>query len=351
MKYYRIKMKNNLHDKNHKKWVKYQVMLFLLFFTHSIEGQVKFSGYGSTGFRNIERPRQVGFNQEVYFEGKLQADIKINKNLEAQLDFRGNSVDERVTLREFSAKFEYWDQMKIKAGNIRQPFGTEQLINRDEYFFIDRSFIHNKISDYGYAQRAVSIMVYSKYSDKYKEFPFSYYASLFRNNSLTWGGYTRLSFHKNKFIYSVNYTLQSIGGDYPITGHGLSGDVTYETESTTSSFEVFYIKNTERVLQLVTLQGEKNIFAAGTNLLVSHRLGFDSDIVKIVEPIVLLGYFAPDFTEKDLHTLQLVPGMNLYFHKDFRLRFNYSLLLTKNRYVSDYSTINSVGTIELQIRF
>lgn len=350
MKNYRIKMKNNLYCKNYKKNLQY-ILLLLLLSPYNLLGQVKFSGYGATGFKNIDRPRQVGFNQGVYFEGKLQADIKINKNLEAQLDFRGNSVDERVTLREFSAKFEYWDQMKIKVGNLRQPFGTEQLISRDEFLLIDRSFIHNKLSDYGYAQRAVSIMVYSKYSDKYKDFPFSYYASLFRNNTLTWGGHTRLSFHNNDFIYSINYTLQYVGGDFPFTAQGFAGDVTYEIKSSAISLEFFYVKNIERVLQLITLNDEQNIYAGGSKILVSHEFRFDSKVVKSLEPTVLFGYFAPDVSEKDLHTLQFVPGMNLYFHKDFRLRFNYSLLLTKNRFVSKYSTMNSVSTLELQIRF
>lgn len=345
------KMNKKHFNKNHKKILPLILLFFILIFCLNINAQVKFSGYGATGFKMYDRPRQIGINQEVYFEGKLQADIKINKNLEAQLDFRGNSVDERVTLREFSAKFEYWDQMKIKVGNLRQPFGTEQLINRDELALVDRSYIHNKLSDYGYAQRAVSVMVYSKYSDKFKDFPFSYYASIFRNNSLTWGGYARFSFHKNDFIYSVNYTLQSIGGNYPITAHGFAGDITYELENSAISLEFFYIENTERILQLIVLQSEKNIYAGGSKLLITHQFKFDSEVIKGIEPTILGGYFTPDISEKDLHALQFVPGMNIYFHKDFRLRFNFSLLLTKNQFSSEYSTFNSTGTLELQIRF
>ncbi|MDO8549009.1 MAG: porin [Ignavibacteria bacterium] len=334
-----------------KKSVQFLLIIFILIPVYELFSQVEFEGYGATGIQLFERPIAIGVSQEVYFEGKLQAEIKINKDIEAQLDFRGNSADENVTLREFSAKFEYWERMKIEIGNIKQPFGIEQMVSNEDLELVEESFINQQVSDFGYAARSVSVMLYSKYKDEYKNFPFSYYFSLFKNNSLTSGLYARLSYHNNDFIYSVNYAFHSIGGDYPVKANAFCGDITFNPKNTRISVEAFYVKNTEAALENIVLNGDENIFAAGAKLLAAKIFDIDGEIVKGLEPVFLLGYFAPDFDESEFHTIQLVPGLNIYFHDDVRLRLNYNRLLTKNRFNEKYSSLNSLGTLELQVRF
>ncbi len=334
-----------------KKKSHFLLIFFIVLINPELFSQVKFTGYGSTGLQFYERQLTFGASQETYFEGKFQADIKVNKDIEAQLDFRGNSTDRNVVLREFSAKFEYWDRMKVEVGNIKQPFGTEQIVSNEDLELVDESFVHEQVSDFGYAERAVSIMLYSKYKEAYKDFPLSYYFSLFKNNSATSGVYARLSYHSNNFIYSINYTFHAIGGDYPVKANAFCGDITFNPKNTKISLEAFYVKNTELVLQQLILNGDQNIYAAGAKLLAAKIFDIDGKIVNGLEPIILFGYFAPDFSESQFHTLQIVPGFNIYFHEDVRLRLNYSKLLTKNLFNTKYSFTNSVGTFELQIRF
>jgi hypothetical protein len=334
-----------------KKSIQFLLTIFILIPVYELFSQVEFTGYGATGIQVFERPIAIGASQEVYFEGKLQAEIKVNKDIEAQLDFRGNSTDENVVLREFSAKFEYWERMKIEIGNLKQPFGLEQIVSDEDFELVDESFINQQLSDFGYAERSVSVMLYSKYKEEYKNFPFSYHFSLFKNNSLTSGLYARLSYHNNNFVYSINYSFHSIGGDYPVKANAFSGDITFNPKNTKISLEAFYVKNTEVVLQNIVLNGDDNIYAAGAKLLAANIFDIDGNVVKGLEPVFLLGYFAPDFDEKDFHTLQLVPGLNVYFHDEVRLRLNYNRLLTKNRFNEKYSSLNSLGSLELQVRF
>lgn len=335
-----------------KKSVQYLLIFFILTpLSEFVSQEIDFTGYGSTGLRLFERPVAIGASQEVYFEGKFQAEIKINKDIEAQLDFRGSSDDENVTLREFSAKFEYWERMKIEIGNLKQPFGIEQMVSNEDLELVEESFIHDQVSDFGYADRSVSVIVYGKYKDEYKTFPFSYYISLFKNNSLRSGVYTRLSYHQNNFIYSLNYAFHSIGGDYPFKANAFAGDVTFNPKDTRVSLELFYVKNTEAVFERIVLNGDENIFAAGAKFLAAKIFDVDGKVIKGIEPVFLFGYFVPDYDAKDFHTLQFVPGLNVYFHDDVRLRLNYSALMTKNRFNTEYSSLNSLGIIELQVRF
>lgn len=334
-----------------KKSIQYLLIILILIPLFNLSPQVKFTGYGSTGIHLFERPLAIGASQEVYFEGKFQADIKVNKDIEAQLDFRGSSDDESVTLREFSAKFEYWERMKIEIGHLKQPFGIEQTISSEDLELVEESFINERVSDFGYAVRSVSVIVYSKFKDEYKSFPFSYYFSLFKNNSLTSGVYARMSYHKNDFIYSLNYAFHSIGGDYPFKANAFTGDITFNPKDTRITLEGFYVKNTEAVRERIVLNGEEDIFAAGAKFLAAKIFGIEGKYIKGLEPVFLIGYFIPDFNEKDFHTLQFMPGLNIYFHDDVRLRFNYNRLLTKNRFNSEYSSLNSFGVIDLQVRF
>ena len=220
-------------------------LFFLLFLSRPIFPQVEFSGYGATGFRWLDRNPLKEYNQEVYYTGKLQADLKFNDDIEAQLDIRGDSEDNRVTFREFSVKFEYLENAKVKIGNIRQTFGLEQIISRDEYYFVERSEINDEFSDYGYAQRAVSLMVYGEYDEDDKdELPYSYYASVYKNNSLAFGTTTRLTHHIGNFGISGNHGFISIVGEYPITSHAFAADLSYNKKKFNTSIEFFYGGNT-----------------------------------------------------------------------------------------------------------
>jgi len=123
------------------------IILAVIFTTASNYPQTdySFSGYGAAGFRVHDRNQLRKYNQEVYYEGKLQFNYSVNKDIEAQLDLRGNSDDNRIILREFSVKFEYIKQLKFKIGNIKKPFGSEELLEREEMTTIDRSYAHQSI--------------------------------------------------------------------------------------------------------------------------------------------------------------------------------------------------------------
>src|SRR5687767_4361054 len=107
----------------HKTSMKYSLTRFLyfvlfIFLISSANAQeITFSGYGAAGFRLLDREALLEANREPYFEGKLQADIKLNEEIEGQLDFRADSRDNRVELREFTAKIKFADWVDIKIGN------------------------------------------------------------------------------------------------------------------------------------------------------------------------------------------------------------------------------------------
>lgn len=315
--------------------------------------EIKFTGYGSTGYIFYDRDILNGYNQETYFEGKLQAEIKINKKIEAQLDIRGNSTDEAIELREFSVKLEYFDKLKFKIGNIKRPFGYEYLINREKLFTVQRSNVQEQISELGYGVRTVSVMGYYNYSKKHPDYPYSYAVSIFKDNNLVSGLAGRFLYHSGPLSYGVNYMFQSKGGDEPIKTHGFSIESQLDVEDFESSLEIFYLQNPEEGLLQRILGNEKNVMTFGATFINAVEFDIHGSFIESIEPVLLLSYYIPNFDKKENHVIQILTGANFYLDddKNVRIRFNADLRLTKNEFNEDYSTKNSRGIFEVQVKF
>ena len=313
--------------------------------------QISFSGYGATGFKYYNRLEIIRYNSQVYYEGKFQANFTVNKQIEGQLDFRGNSEDHSIDFREFSAKLDYWKRFKVKMGNIRIPFGREQLIERDEYYTVDHSFIHRSINNFGYGGRAVSFMAYYNYSDKREDYPYAYYVSVFRNNSLVSGAAARFSYHAEDWVYSVGGLYQYQAGEETIGAEGLSADASYEAGSFSSSVELFYVQDPVEGIRRRLAGLSDKVFAGGVKSISATQFKVDGEVIKTIEPVLGLAYYAPDMAALKAHTLELVLAGNFYLDTDARLRLDLDFLLTRNQFVSDYSIHDSRFAIELQVRY
>ncbi len=332
--------------------MKLKTLLFLLLSSLIFaQENIEFSGYGATGFTIYDRNRLRKFNQEVYYEGKLQADVKINKDIEGQVDMRGSSEDGKVTFREFSVKFEYWKNMKIKVGNIKKPFGLEQLVNKEELISIDRSYIQRTISDFGYGGRSVSIMAYYNFKKKEPDFPFSYFVSVMKDNSQNAGVAGRFSYHKNDFVYSANYMYLNKGGEVVCNSHAFSADAGIETDDYHLNLELLYVQDPIEGIRRKQIGVDDKSYSSGAKINSSLTFDVDGDIIKKIEPSLLLGFFAPNSREMKYHTFEAMGGVNFYLDKDARLRLFGDGLFTKYIYNDEYTTIGSRFIFEVQIFF
>lgn len=312
---------------------------------------VEFSGFGATGVRIYDRNPVAEFNQDYFYEGKLQADISLSKDIEAQLDFRGKSDEREVVLREFSVKFEYFRYARVKIGNVKKPYSIEGLADRDEYIPVFDSYIHRRNEQLGYAGRNVGLLVYYNYKDKRPEFPFSYAAGVFRNNSYVTSAYARGSWHSNAFIASLGYALLSRSGDDAITTHGFSADAGLVGKWAESRLELFYAQDPEEGIRRRLMNQDPSVNTMGLRSLSALRFDIDGDVVEMLEPHLMVTWYAPDAETTEYHTLEILLGINVFLDDDVRLRLAADGLLTKDRYSDSYSTHGSVFATEVFVRF
>ena len=339
--------------------------LFLFTGFAAAKEKIEFSGYGAAGYLFIDRNPLTDANQPTYYMGKLQAGIEINDEIEAQLDLRGNSATDNITLREFSAKFKYMDYIHFKAGNIKRPFGQEYMISREDLLSINRSAVQNNISLMGYSVRSVSMMVYYNYSKKRPDFPYSYALSIFKDNSLGSGAALRGLYHINDLSFGFNYLFQNISGNYPVSAHGIEIEGAYSGENSSISAELVYVQDPARSREIMAanearakenlppLDQNERVYSAGAVLTSAISFNTDGRVIKKIEPLVLFSFFIPNSGQVDNHIIQFLAGVNFYFTKKVRFRLNADLRLTKSEYDDSgkYATNNSALTLEIQVRF
>jgi hypothetical protein len=326
---------------------------------------IDFTGFGAAGYLFIDRNPLTDANQPTYYTGKLQAEIEFNDEIEAQLDLRGNSVTNNIVFREFSAKFKYFTYLRFKMGNIKRDFGYEYVENRENLLTINRSVVQNNLSLRGFSIRAVSIMAYYNYNKKRPDHPYSYSIALSKDNSLGTGVGLRGLYHVADYRFGMSYLFQSRGGNYPISVHGVNLEGNYSNKKSSLHIGLSIIQDPLRGQEILALNsdfeetrppsvsGDENVASLGT--VISGGMGFDTDarIIKTLEPLFLLSMFIPDSRKMNVHTLQGVLGLNLYFTKKVRFRLNADLRLTKSAFddTGKYATNDSRAIAELQVRF
>jgi len=341
-----------------------KVITFILILISSVKAEdYSFSGYGSTGYIFYDRSIIKGNKEESFYAAKLQMDLDISKKIEAQLDFRAQSDDHAVELREFSVKFEYYDYLKFKFGNVKLPFGAEQLENRENLLTFDRSIGHESHSELGFGGRSIGLLAYYKYSKKREDFPYSYYLNLYRNNGLNSGVVLRGAYHFGEIIFAGSYLFQHRGGRNSINSNAGELDITFEGEKSTITIEgalfqdpIVSIQNILHNDELALQTGphdyrDEEIYGATFRLSGAYKFSTNADVIKHIEPIYMFSSYYPDISELGSIEIQNMVGANFYFSKKVRMRLHADLRKKKDETGDKYTNLGSRAIMDLQIRF
>lgn len=334
--------------------MKYLFCTIFIFAAAAVSAQeVTFSGYGAVGFRLLDREALLDANQETYFEGKFQADIEISKRISGQLDFRGDSKSKSVELREFTAKIELADWVNMKIGNPKKPFGSEQMSDQYELETIDRSIVHRNLAPLGYVERSPSLMFYHNYKEKDSgSSPIGYHLMLFKDNSLSYGIVGRLSyFVAPDWSISTSLTEQGRGGRNPIMTFGATADLTFETKKEKLILEGVFAQDPNEGIRLQQLGESADVYSLGAKLNLSKEFEVGDELLRSIEPVILVGYFVPDSRVMQGRTVQLLAGVNVYIHKHARFRLDIDKLDTRTPYSNISSSHDSRITLEFQMQY
>ncbi|MCJ8314853.1 MAG: hypothetical protein HRU38_22105 [Saccharospirillaceae bacterium] len=338
------------------------IILFIPSLVLAKNADISFSGWGETGIKTEEQNTLKGYPSLTYYAAKLQADIKLNKQIDIQIDVKGNSDDNQVDFNEFSFKFDYHDYFKVKVGHLKQPFGYEQQISHANLLTFNRSNTHLAMAKMGYANRSFTIKGYYNYSQKRPDFPYSYALSIFKNNSNNTGLNIKGSRHLNDVIISGYGQYQFKEGRDGLSLHsfGAGSDVTYETTTTSLGLALFIledpvagIQNLEQnfIIETASLDLpylDESVLAATFQTFVAYRFHTNGSVFQSYEPIFLTSVYLPVLDDTKSYEWQVAYGLNSYFTKDVRLRFQVDYIFTQKT-TSEESSING-SSVELGLQ-
>lgn len=312
--------------------------------------QIDLSGYGAVGFQWYNRPAVRGYNNATYYEGKLQVESELTDRVSAQWDFRGYSDNGTVELREFSVALKYWKPVKVKIGNLRLPFGVEQMIEREEMDMVTRSYIHDRITEMGYAGRSVSIVLQRNQRDEGKNaFPFSYYVMVYKNNGLSYGTVIRAERAIDDLTFGGSIAVQRY--DENCRAVAASMNVGYTTSAWSGVTEVFVLEDPIEEKARKEMTGIlSTVLSFGARVHTTVSIPVEWMNIERIEPFYEGGFFLPDNDVVTTHVFQNIIGANFYFEPQVRFRVQGNLLARRTRYNPSYSFYNSTVTVELQVR-
>lgn len=329
---------------------KYFICLILLL-NIELLAQYRFSGFASVGYSYVAMNNEIDYTQQTSFAAKLLFEYNLNNHIDTRIDLRASSRDLTVQIREVSINLDYFQHLKFQFGNIKKPFGAENIENIENLSTIGRSYLTQKLNRIGYGDRAIGIQAYYKYSKADPDFPYSYYLFVFRDDGEESGFTARLTRVVDNLTITGNYFLLKTPGQYPITTHAAMLASSLDFSDLSFDGELLLAQDPNEGIKRIKKNENQEVYIIGAKISSSFLLPTSGEIIQAIQPIVLISYYQPDSSVWDDYTIQFLTGANFILDEKFKLRVNTDLLVSKNPVTKKYKGHDARLTLNLQVKF
>ncbi|HMU42102.1 MAG TPA: hypothetical protein PKA80_02275 [Ignavibacteriaceae bacterium] len=329
---------------------KYFICLILLL-NIELLAQYRFSGFASVGYSYVAMNNEIDYTQQTSFAAKLLFEYNLNNHIDTRIDLRASSRDLTVQIREVSINLDYFQHLKFQFGNIKKPFGAENIENIENLSTIGRSYLTQKLNRIGYGDRAIGIQAYYKYSKADPDFPYSYYLFVFRDDGEESGFTARLTRVVDNLSITGNYFLLKTPGQYSITTHAAMLASSLDFSDLSFDGELLLAQDPNEGIKRIKKNENQEVYIIGAKISSSFLLPTSGEIIQAIQPIVLISYYQPDSSVWDDYTIQFLTGANFILDEKFKLRVNTDLLVSKNPVTKKYKGHDARLTLNLQVKF
>lgn len=326
-------------------------LCFILLVNFELLAQYKLSGFATVGYSYVAMNQEIDYTQQSSFAAKLLFEYNLNKHIDTRIDLRANSRELTVQIREVSINLDYFERLKISVGNIKKPFGAENIENIENLSTVGRSYLTQKITRIGYGDRAIGIEAYYKFSKTDPDFPYSYYLFAFRDDGEESGLTARLTRVVDNFSFTGNYFLLHTPGQYPITTHAAMFASSLDFAEVSFDGELLLAQDPVEGIKRIKKDENQEVYIIGAKISSSFLLPIGGEVIQAIQPVVLISYYQPDSNIWDDYTIQFLAGANLILDEKFKLRMNTDFLLTKNPVSKKYKGHDARLTLNLQVKF
>lgn len=329
---------------------KYFICLILLI-NIELVGQYRFSGFASVGYTYVAMNNEIDYTQQTSFAAKLLFEYDLNKHIGTRMELRAGSRDLTVQIREVSINLDYFEHLKFQIGNIKKPFGAENIENIENLSTVGRSYLTQKLNRIGYGDRAIGIEAYYKYSKADSDFPYSYYLFAFRDDGEESGFTARLTRVVDNLSVTGNYFLLKTPGQFPITTHAAMLASSIDFAYLSFDGELLLAQDPVEGIKRIKKNEHQEVYIIGAKISSSFLIPSSGEIIQAIQPIVLISYYQPDSNVWDDYTIQFLTGANFILDEKFKFRVNTDLLVSKNPLTKKYKGHDARLTLNLQVKF
>lgn len=309
------------------------LLILLTGYAQEAQGQAKtaISGWVRVGTDYVYNDRF----RESFYQAKVQFNVKVSGDLEAQIDVRGESDTHTMELREAILSADLGKAKGLDFGHGKKRFGLEFQKSKEKLLTAERTLIYRRLEPFGFVGRDVNFRYYrnARPTDRRTGISFNLGYSEDHNTTLI-GHWTRLR-TLGSFALGASGLLQLDkieDGSQTVWGFGAEllrdADAHHVEIETVAGQDPFQSEFEKRL-------GGKNVYFFGGKFLYGHRFKTSRRLLKAFEPVVVGSIWTPNIDAFELNTLELLAGMNFYLAPELRIALNGDMLLTRTSTISN----------------
>lgn len=307
------------------------VILFLLN-PAPIYGQAKttISGWLRTGTEYVYNNRF----RENFYRAKVQFNVKVDKNLEAQIDIRGESDTHEMELREAFFTVDLGKAKGLDFGQNEKQFGLEFQKPKEKLLTAERTLLYRYLEPFGFVGRDVNLRYYRKARSDVRRGGIALGLGYSEDHNITAVGHSARLNALGSFALGASGLVQLdkiAGGSQTVWA--LGGEILRDTEKHHVEIEAMFGQDPFASEFEKSFGDGKNVYFVGGKILYGHYFTKSR-----FEPVVVSSLLVPDLETFDLNTIELLVGLNYYANSALRIGLNSDLLLTTSAQNQDERT-------------
>jgi hypothetical protein len=293
------------------------------------QAKTEISGWLRAGISQVYKERYG----ESFYQGKAQFEVKVSKDLEAQIDIRGESDTHEMELREAYLTADLGKAKGLNFGQSKKRFGLEFQKNKEKLLTIERTLIYRHLEPIGFVGRDLNLRYYRHARSGVRRNGISASIGYNEAHDVTVVGHWErlntmgsLSFGASAAVQLDQFDTGLEFGRQTVWAFGM--ELLRDTEAHHVEIEAIIGQDPfASVFERSFGEGE-NVYFFGGKMLYGHRFKTSRRLLKAFEPVLVASVLAKDIDRFERNTLQFLGGANFYLAPSLRLSLNGDLLLT-----------------------
>lgn len=247
---------------------------------------------------------------------------------DGRLDIEDDLNDLGIQIEEGFVEFDFNEHHRLRLGNMKEEFGTEEPMGSDDIYSVNRSLVNRYIESFGILEHDISLHWRIEWEQSSQRHLQLYTVGgadasnrIFLNNASelkrVWGNIimsNTLAYYREQFYDIVN--------------------IRYWTNWSESHFQCELFAGQDPNMTVINreLGIDRNAWFAAARVLYAHTFTVNGAKLTGLQPMFMAAFIMPEIDTNDDFLIQLLTGINVLFNEDGDVRWmtDLELVLSNN---------------------